>query len=95
MAGFKTKSIFQLRTAVGTAVVQLCTTTGYVCKHGFEVLALPGNTATVYVEANSSVSSSTGYPMVPGQSRRFLSTDPSTFYTLGAAASQAVHVVGE
>lgn len=91
----KPKSRFNARLAVGTAVVQLTTTTGIVCNNGFEVLALSANTATVYVSNATDVASTTGYPLVPGQSRRFLSTDPSTFYAVGGAASQAVHVVGE
>lgn len=84
------RSIFQA--AIGTAVVQLTTTTGIVANAGVDVLAHPANTVSVFVGLSTAMTTSTGFQLPPGTAKRFLSTDPSKLYTLAGSASQGASV---
>lgn len=76
---------------VGTAAAALiATTTAYVAKSGIDVKALAANTAPVYIGTSTAVTTSTGWELSPGESKRFLSTNPATLCGISSSASQAL-----
>jgi hypothetical protein len=76
---------------VGTAVAQL-TTTAYQANAGIDVRAVAANTVNVYVGLSTSMTTTASWELAPGESKRFLTKDPSQLYTLAGSASQHVRV---
>jgi hypothetical protein len=60
---------------------------------GFSVVALPGNTATVYV-GPSGVTTANGYPLSAGQSVRFAVANTDLIYVVSGSTGQSVAVTG-
>lgn len=57
---------------------------------GVIVKALPGNTATVYVGGDATVTSSTGFPLAAGDAITLPVDDPSRVYAVAASGTQAL-----
>ena len=61
--------------------------------NGVNVLALAGNTGTIYV-GPSGVTASTGYPLAPGQTLPFAVTNLNAIYMLGTNTSDKLAYAG-
>lgn len=78
-----------VRTTVGTSAVAA----GAAAVGGpTTITALATNTDIIYVGYSSAVTTSTGTPLYPGETRTF-SGDPSAIWLISGTASQAVGVV--
>lgn len=77
------------RVTVGTTAVQL-TSSGNV--HGVVIKCIcPGQ--TVYIGASSAVTTSTGYPMVDGETLTMEVRNANQIYAIASAAAQSVAVL--
>jgi hypothetical protein len=80
------------------AGAQTCTATaaalpGGALANGVVLTADPSNTATIYV-GGQGVTTSTGYPLVAGQSISYGSTALSMIYLICAASGPVLHFTG-
>jgi hypothetical protein len=77
------------RVTIGAAAVQL-TASGNV--HGIVIKAIcPGQ--TIYIGASSAVTTSTGYPMVDGETLTLEAANANQIYAIASAAAQSVAVL--
>ena len=86
------KPVYGQRT-VGTTAVQL-NSTASIQVRGTSIVAFATNSGVIYIGDDSSVTSSTGFPLVAGNVVPWPTNDISSIWVISDTASQKVGYVG-